>query len=61
MGGRVFVGDMSDEKSVQLASKVVSEGFVYTVSAGQAGGCASLLVFVYRPCLSVQQSIAVKA
>jgi hypothetical protein len=32
-GGRVFVGDMSEEKALQLASKVVSEGFVYGVSA----------------------------
>lgn len=30
--GKVFVGDMSEEKAVQLASKVVSEGFVYGVS-----------------------------
>lgn len=27
--GRVFVGDMSEEKSIQLASKVASESFVY--------------------------------
>jgi hypothetical protein len=32
--GRAFVGDITEEKAVQLASKVVSEGFVYTVSAG---------------------------
>lgn len=30
--GRAFVGEMSEEKAVQLASKVASEGFVYTVS-----------------------------
>jgi len=30
--GKAFVGDMSEEKAVQLASKVVSEGFVYGVS-----------------------------
>ena len=29
--GRTFVGDISEEKAVQLASKVVSEGFVYGV------------------------------
>ena len=29
--GRAFVGDMSEEKAVQLASKVASEGFVYSV------------------------------
>ena len=28
---RAFVGDMSEEKALQLASKVVSEGFLYTV------------------------------
>lgn len=30
--GRVFVGSMSEEKAVQLASKVASEGFLYSVS-----------------------------
>lgn len=34
-GGRVFVGDMTEEKAVQLASKVASEGFVYFVSQKQ--------------------------
>jgi hypothetical protein len=29
--GRTFVGDISEERAVQLASKVVSEGFVYGV------------------------------
>lgn len=27
--GRVFVGDMSEERALQMASKVASEGFVY--------------------------------
>lgn len=27
--GRAFVGDMSEEKAVELASKVASEGFLY--------------------------------
>jgi hypothetical protein len=27
--GKVFVGSMSEEKAVQMASKVASEGFVY--------------------------------
>lgn len=27
--GRVFVGDMSEERAMQMASKVASEGFVY--------------------------------
>ena len=30
--GKFFVGDMSDERALQLASKVVSEGFVFGVS-----------------------------
>lgn len=30
--GRVFVGDMSEEKSIQLASKVASESFVYSTA-----------------------------
>lgn len=30
--GKFFVGDMSDEHALQLASKVVSEGFVFGVS-----------------------------
>ena len=30
--GRTFVGDMSEDRAVQLASKVVSEGFLYGVS-----------------------------
>jgi hypothetical protein len=30
--GRAFVGDMSEERAVQLASKVASEGFLYSVS-----------------------------
>ena len=31
-GGRVFVADMVEDKAVELASKVVSEGFLYSVS-----------------------------
>jgi hypothetical protein len=30
-GGRAFVGDLTEEKAMELAGKVVSEGFVYTV------------------------------
>mmetsp|Transcript_31258 Transcript_31258/g.79716 ORF Transcript_31258/g.79716 Transcript_31258/m.79716 type:complete len:188 (-) Transcript_31258:359-922(-) len=30
-GGKVFVGDMTEEKSLELASKLVSEGFVFFV------------------------------
>lgn len=30
--GKVFVGNMSDERALELASKVVSEGFVFGVS-----------------------------
>lgn len=29
--GKVFVGDMAEDKAVQLASTVVSEGAVYSV------------------------------
>ncbi|GAB4813002.1 hypothetical protein N2152v2_000048 [Parachlorella kessleri] len=32
--GRAFVGEMSDEKALQLASRIVSEGFVYAVGIG---------------------------
>lgn len=31
-GGKVFVGDMTEDKSIELASKLVSEGFVFSVS-----------------------------
>lgn len=30
--GRAFVGELTEEKALELAGKVVSEGFVYTVS-----------------------------
>lgn len=29
--GKVFVGDMTEEKAVELASRIVSEGFIYSV------------------------------
>ena len=32
--GRSFVGDMTEEKSLEMASKLASEGFVFGVSAG---------------------------
>ncbi len=31
--GRAFVGSMTEEKSIELASKLASEGFVFTVRA----------------------------
>ena len=31
--GRVFVGDLSDENAMDLAGKIASEFFVYTVRA----------------------------
>lgn len=31
--GKAFVGDMTEEKSLELASKLASEGFVFGVSA----------------------------
>jgi hypothetical protein len=30
--GRAFVGELTEDKAVELAGKVVSEGFIYTVS-----------------------------
>jgi hypothetical protein len=30
--GRAFIGDMTEEKSVELASKLASEGFIFVVS-----------------------------
>jgi hypothetical protein len=29
--GRAFIGDMTEEKSVELASKLASEGFIFVV------------------------------
>ena len=31
--GRAFVGDMTDERSVEMASKLASEAFVFTVGS----------------------------
>ncbi len=33
--GRAFVGDLTEEKSVEMASKLASEGFVFAVSVCQ--------------------------
>ena len=30
--GRAFIGDMTEEKSVELASKIASESFIFAVS-----------------------------
>jgi hypothetical protein len=30
--GKAFVGDMTEDKSIELASKLASEGFVFAVS-----------------------------
>jgi len=32
--GKAFIGKMSDEKAVDLAAKIISEGFVYTIGTG---------------------------
>lgn len=32
--GKAFIGSMTEEKSVELASKIASEGFVFAVGAG---------------------------
>ena len=37
--GKAFVGDMTEEKSIEMASKLVSEGFVFTVSAHAPKPC----------------------
>eukprot|EP00803_Ostreobium_quekettii_P007286 evm.model.scf_633.5 EVM.evm.TU.scf_633.5 scf_633:54645-55341(+) len=31
--GKAFIGDMTEEKAMELASRLVSEGFVFTVGA----------------------------
>ena len=38
--GRTFVGNLNEEKSLELASKIAGEGFVFTVSC--LHGCRSL-------------------
>lgn len=48
--GRFFVGDMSDEHALQLASKVVSEGFVFGVSQSLCAHGAELLIILQVPC-----------
>ena len=30
---RLFVGNMSDDKAMELASKIASEGFIFSVSS----------------------------
>jgi hypothetical protein len=35
--GRAFIGDMTEERGVELASKLASEGFVFCVGAGLVG------------------------
>ena len=47
--GKFFVGDMSDERALQLASKVVSEGFVFGVSQPLCVPGARLLI-VFPSC-----------
>jgi hypothetical protein len=38
--GRAFIGAMTEEKSVELASKIASEGFVFMVRYCCLGGAA---------------------
>jgi hypothetical protein len=40
--GRAFIGNMTEEKSVELASKIASESFLFAV--GRIGHCAATLV-----------------
>ena len=50
--GKFFVGDMSDDHALQLASKVVSEGFVFGVSQSLCVQCYSAHIFLTAgPCL----------
>lgn len=35
--GKAFIGEMTEERGVELASKLASEGFVFTVGAGLVG------------------------
>jgi len=35
--GRAFIGEMTEERGVELASKLASEGFVFAVGAGLVG------------------------
>jgi optic atrophy 3 protein len=35
--GRAFIGEMTEERGVELASKIASEGFVFAVGAGLVG------------------------
>lgn len=37
--GKAFVGEMTEDKALELASKIVSEGFVYTFGASKC--CAA--------------------
>lgn len=39
--GRAFIGNMTEEKSVELASKIASESFLFAV--GRIGHCAATL------------------
>ena len=32
--GKAFVGKMADDKALDLAAKLISEGFVFTIGAG---------------------------
>ena len=41
--GRAFVANMTEEKAVELASKVASEGFIYGVSWRQHSACSGKL------------------
>ncbi len=36
--GKAFVGNMTEEKSVELASKIASEGFVFAVRLWEVAG-----------------------
>ena len=55
--GKFFVGDMSDERALQLASKVVSEGFVFGVSQSVCShGAAAHHFLMASPFLLMLQS-----
>lgn len=42
--GKAFIGNMTEEKSVELASKIASESFLFVVSKANCPGVSHLLL-----------------
>jgi hypothetical protein len=61
--GKAFVGKMTEEKALDLASKIVSEGFIYTFGAGQRLGAPTLPCFLVAQfsCLSSFFSVVLRS